>query len=180
MCLSLPLHQLQSPYQHTPSECNQVSAVFVHVGSELGYGMPSRRVELPNKHILIAAHAIGIHSMACNTSRAELDSASPCIAFAVLALGSKCTPAFRTSAMGAPRIQVHPLSFVLSIVPIGMTKAPLDSAAGDHMGMPGSVYFLHASVQDYPSIEQLHDEPLRSPIDWHCQVACLTCIAVCD
>ena len=87
-----------------------------------------------------------MHGMAGNTSRAELDSASPCIVFAVLALGSKCTPAFRTSAMGAPRIQVHPLSFVLSIVPMGMTKAPLDSAAGDHMCMPGSVYFLHRGL----------------------------------
>ncbi len=68
------------------------------------------------------------------------------MALAVLALGSKWTPAFWTSAMGAIRIHVHPLSLVLSIVPMGMTKAPLDSAAGDHMCMPGSVYFLHCSV----------------------------------
>lgn len=82
-----------------------------------------------------------------NTSRAVPDEASPWMDFAVRALGSKCTPALRTSAMGAPRIHVHPLSFVLSIVPMGMTKAPRDSAAGDHMCMPGSVYFLHTSAQ---------------------------------
>ena len=64
------------------------------------------------------------------------------MALAVLALGSKWTPAFWISAMGAMRIHVHPLSLVLSIVPMGMSKAPLDSAAGDHMCMPGSVYFL--------------------------------------
>ena len=68
------------------------------------------------------------------------------MAFAVLALGSKWTPAFWTSAMGAIRIHVHPLSLVLSVVPMGMTKAPLDSAAGDHMCIPGSVYFLHCTV----------------------------------
>ena len=47
--------------------------------------------------------------------------------------------------MGAMRIHVHPLSLVLSIVPMGMTKAPLASAEGVHMCMPGNVYFLHCS-----------------------------------
>ena len=84
--------------------------------------------------------------LASHTSRADLEAVSPWMALAVLALGSKRTPAFWTSAMGAMRIHVHPLSLVLSIVPMGMSKAPLDSAAGDHMCMPGSVYFLHCSV----------------------------------